>query len=75
MQPKIAEDLSKYNGGITTIYAGDDWKFPLPIPDDGMKWAVRLYDTKGGDILPELVQVPKDEPVRKWKEGYPKYDK
>lgn len=76
------EDLPKYNGGLTHI----DWgngndelgvkplRSRLPIPDEGMKWAMRLRDTKGGDILPDLVQVPKDEDISGWKDGYPKYE-
>lgn len=76
------EDLPKYNGGLTHI----DWgngseelgvnplKFRLPIPENGMKWAIRLRDTEGGDILSDLVQVPKDEENSGWRDGFPKYE-
>ena len=77
------EDLPKYNGGMTHVKLSGEFEeklglkplvLRLPIPDDGMKWAMRLRDTKDGDILPDLVQVPKDEETSGWKEGYTKYE-
>ena len=46
---------------------------PLPPPQKGMKWASRWYDTKNGAILPEILQVPIDQPTEAWKDGFPKY--
>ena len=66
-------DVGSYNGGITAIDFGL-MKLPLPVPEKGMKWAMRWHDTPSGELLPELAQVPLAEPNSDWKEGYPKYD-
>lgn len=67
-------DVGSYNGGITAIDFGL-MKQPLPVPEKGMKWAMRWHDTPSGELLPELAQVPLADPNSDWKEGYPKYDK
>jgi len=67
-------DVEKYNGGITCMDFGSGFKFPLPFPGEGKKWAVRYVDTRTGALIPDLVQVGKDEPNSGWAEGYPKYD-
>ena len=67
-------NIEDYNGGIVCLDFGM-MKLPLPMPSKDRKWAMRWHDTPSGELLPELAQVPVDEPVSEWKEGYPKYDK
>lgn len=72
----VGEDQNpepRYHGGISCMDLGA-FKMPLPFPEIGKKWAARWYDTPSGELLPELQQVPLDEPNSEWKEGYPKYD-
>lgn len=66
-------NLEDYNGGISVIDFGL-MKQPLPVPEKGMKWAMRWHDTPSGELLPELTQVPVGESNSEWREGYPKYE-
>ena len=62
-----------YNGGIVGMKLGL-MELPLPVPEKGMKWAMRWHDTPSGELLPDLAQVPVGEEISQWREGYPKYE-
>lgn len=70
----MAQD-ERYNGGITHIDFGGGVVLPLPLPNEGMKWGLRWYDTPSGEILPSLLQVPAGEENSTWFNEYPKFDK
>lgn len=75
LPPEFDEkNIDRYNGGVTCVDFGCGFNFPLPFPEEGKKWAIRLFDTKSGALIHDLMQVDKDAPNSGWAEGYPKYD-